>query len=526
MNATAVPRRKDTRRLSSLEMPPVYVQLADSLEEMIRRRSFHPGDRVPSVRQFSREQRVSIPTALHAYATLEARGWIEARPKSGFYVCSRLSDTIPQLLQPTTSPRISDLAETDPLDLLPCDEYEPEKVHFGTAVPSPDLLPGLRLARIMAGVTRRLGVKGANYGPLAGAPELRREIARRSLSAGLRITPDDLVITLGATEAIALALRAVCMPGDTVIVESPTFFGLLRQLREMGLKALPIPVHATEGIDLDALARALGKNRVGALLLVPNFHNPVGFVMPDARKQELVRLAASRNLPVIEDDIYGDMPHHGVRPRALKAFDPNGIVIHCGSYSKSIAPGYRIGYIAAGKWQDRVLALKKVQSGGNPLLSTLAVAEFLRDGGYDRFLRSFRESCRLQVTKMRDAIAHSFPEEIRLSRPAGGFILWCELSARVESMELFHRARAAGIAIAPGPFFSSDGGFRNFIRISCGYPWSSKIERGVHVLGQLVREMTADSAAVAKRPGSAQAARPDGFALRRKGRVTARSPAK
>ena len=178
-----------------------------------------------------------------------------------------------------------------------------------------------------------------------------------------------------------MALQAVCSAGDTVVVESPTYFGLLRQLRELGLKALPIPVHANEGIDLDALALALAKTRVSALLLIPNFHNPVGFVMSDRNKRELVRIAASRDLPIIEDDLYGDMAHQGLRPHALKAFDPSGIVIHCSSYSKSIAPGYRVGYVAAGKWQQRVLALKKVHSGGNPLLPALAVAEFLRDGG-------------------------------------------------------------------------------------------------------------------------------------------------
>jgi DNA-binding transcriptional MocR family regulator len=470
-------------------VPPIYLRLADSLEAMIRSRSFRPGDRMPSVRQFSREQRVSIPTAMHAFATLEARGYIEARPKSGFYVCARLSDSIPELLSNSSVPRVSDLAHTDPLSLLRNDDYDPAKVPFGTAVPSPELLPGLRLARVMSRVARRLGANGGNYGPVEGPLALRREISRRSLAAGLNLVPDDLCITLGATEAIALALMAVCSPGDTVVVESPTFFGLLRQLRELGLKALPIPVHANEGIDLDALASALGKTRASALLLIPNFHNPVGFAMSDRNKKELVRIAASRNLPIIEDDLYGDMAHQGARPHALKAFDPTGIVIHCSSYSKSVAPGYRVGYIAAGKWHERVLALKKVHSSGNPLLPALAVAEFLKDGGYDRFMRSFRESCRQQVAKMRDAIGYTFPSEIRLSRPLGGYVLWCELPAQVDSMELFYQAMKAGIAIAPGPFFSPDSGFRNFIRINCGYPWSSRIERGVQTLGQLVREL-------------------------------------
>lgn len=476
-------------------MPPVYIQLADSLEAMIRRRSFRPGDRMPSLRQFSLEQRVSIATALHAYATLETRGLVEARPKSGFYVSARLSDAIPGLRDSAIAPRVSDLAQTDVRDLIRADEYQPDKVQLGSAVASPDILPGVRLARIMAGVARRLGANGANYSPASGPPALRREIARHLLSAGLKFSPDDLVVTLGATEAVALALRAVCSPGDTVVVESPSYFGLLRALREMGLKALPISVHAVEGIDLDALAHALGRTRVSAMLIVPNYHNPVGFVMPETNKRELVRLAASRALPIIEDDIFGDIPHTGVRPRALKAFDQTGTVIHCSSFSKSIAPGYRVGYIAAGKWQERVLSFKNIQSGGNPTLPALAVAEFLQNGGYVRYLRSFRECCRQQVAKMREAIGHYFPEEIRLSRPAGGFILWCELPANVDSTELFHRARAEGVTVSPGPYFSSDGGFRNFIRISCGYPWSSRIERGVQVLGTLAREMGAGAKA-------------------------------
>ena len=279
---------------------------------------------------------------MHAYATLEARGYVEARPKSGFFVSARLSDSIPELLSIPSPPRVSDLSNTDPLSLLRSDDYDPAKIPFGSAVPSPDLLSGLRLARVISRVARRLGANGGNYGPTKGPFMLRREISRRLLGAGLSLSPDDLCITLGATEAIALALKAVCSPGDTVVVESPTFFGLLRQLREFGLKALPIPVHANEGIDLDALASALARTRVSALLLIPNFHNPVGFAMSDRNKKELVRIAASRGLPIIEDDLFGDMPHQGTRPSALKAFDPTGIVIHCSSFSKSLAPGYRV----------------------------------------------------------------------------------------------------------------------------------------------------------------------------------------
>ena len=470
---------------------PLYIQLADSLEGMITRRSLRPGDRVPSVRQFSREQRVSVPTALSAYVLLETRGLIEARPKSGFYVCARDADAVPSVLRSQPAAKVSDLAHSDPLDLLLSDEYSPDIVQFGSAIPSPEILPGLKVGRIIAGVARRLGANGGNYDFAPGDELLRREIARRSLVAGHTLGPDDFIVTVGCTEAVHIALRATCEPGDTVIVESPTFFGLLRQLRELGLKALPIPVDPVSGIDLDAVARALSKTKVSACLLVPNFHNPMGFTMPDERKRELVRLAASRGLPIIEDDIYGDIPHKGPRPRCLKAFDREGTVILCSSFSKCVGPGYRIGYIAAGKWHERALALKRVMSMAGPTIPTLAIAEFLRNGGYDRYLRSFREQCRQQVGRMSQAIGEAFPEEIRLSRPEGGFVLWCELPRRVDSMDLFYQSRAAGIAIAPGPLFSSDGGFKNFVRFNCGYPWSSQIERAVGVLGHMVRGLAA-----------------------------------
>jgi DNA-binding transcriptional MocR family regulator len=491
MNGTVHVRKGDPRLVSRRMQSPLYIQLADSLEGMISRRSLRPGDRIPSVRQFSREQRVSVPTALSAYVLLETRGLIEARPKSGFYVRAREADAIPSVLRSRPAAKVSDLAHSDPLDLLLSDEYNPDIVQFGSAIPSPEILPGVKVGRIMAAVARRLGPNGSNYDFAPGDASLRREIARRSMAAGHTLGPEDFIITVGATEAVHVALRATCQPGDTVVVESPTFFGLLRQLRELGLKALPIPVDPVTGIDLDALARAFAKTRVSACLVIPNFHNPMGFSMPDARKRELVRLAASRGVPVIEDDIYGDIPHKGPRPRSLKAFDPEGMVILCSSFSKCVGPGYRIGYIAAGKWHDRALALKRVMSMAGPTIPTLAIAEYLRNGGYDRYLRTFRERCRQQVGQMREAIAEAFPEEIRLSRPEGGFVLWCELPATVDSMELFHQGRAAGIAVAPGPLFSSDGGFRNFIRINCGYPWSPQVERAVGVLGHMVRGLAA-----------------------------------
>ncbi len=481
--------------MESLKLPPpseslpVYQKLARIIEGMIDDRSLRPGDRVPSVRQFSTQQRVSVPTTLQAFATLEDRGLIEARPKSGFYVRVRRADALAQPVHSgLAAPRITEFADID-MEALLADQSNPALVHLGAALPCPTLLPWEKLARTMAAISRRLGADSVAYDVTPGSDVLRRELARRSLEWGCALKAEDFITTVGATEAVALALRVTCSPGDTVVVESPTYFGFASLLRELGLRALPIPVDSTTGLDLEALQKALRRTRVAACLLIPNFHNPVGCLMPDEHKRHVLEMLATRGIPLIEDDIYGDLQHHGSRPRCIKASDTDGSVILCGSYSKTLAPGYRVGYMAAGRWQAAVAALKRVTTLSGAGLPVLAVAEFLKNGCYDRYLRSIRQTYHHQVERMRESIAESFPEGIRLSRPQGGYVLWCELPAGVDAMQLARDARAAGTSIAPGPLFSPDGGFKNFIRINCGFPWTPRIERSVNVLGHLVRRM-------------------------------------
>jgi DNA-binding transcriptional MocR family regulator len=473
-------------------MTPIYQRLAGLLEDMIQSRSLRAGDRMPSVRQFSSQQGVSVPTVLRAYVTLETRGLIEARPKSGFYVRARQADLTPESMKSAISSKITALENPDPLEALMADHANSKLVPFGAALPSADLLPGIKLTRTMAAIGRRLGANNVNYDATSGNEALRRELARRSLKWGCALHADDFIVTVGATEAVSLALRATCKPGDTVAVESPTYFGLASMVRELQLKALPIPVNCAVGIDLDALENALRKTRVATCVLIPNFHNPIGCAMPDERKRRLIEMCAERDVPIIEDDTYGDLQHEGARPRCLRAFDSEASVILCGSFSKTLAPGYRVGYIAAEKWQSRVRALKQTSTLNGALLPALAVAEFLKNGGYDRYLRSVRQAYHHQVAKMKEAIVESFPDGISLSRPKGGFVLWCELPGKVDAIKLFKQAREAGISIAPGPLFSPTGDFRNFIRINCGHPWNAPIERAVGILGHLVRKLSTD----------------------------------
>ncbi len=480
-------QNRRVRRAGNFAQGPLYQRLADLLEKMIQSRSLRAGDRMPSVRQFGAQQRVSVPTALQAYVTLESRGLIEARPKSGFYVRARLADLAPEPARSSLAPRITTLEDPDPMESLLADHANSKLVPFGAALPSASLLPGIKLTRTMAAIGRRLGANSIDYDMAPGSEALRCELARRSLEWGCTLKADDFMVTVGATEAVSLALRSVCKPGDTVVVESPTYFGLANTLRELQLKALPIPVNCADGIDLDMLEKALRKTRIAACVLVPNFHNPIGFAMPDERKRRLIELCARRNISIIEDDTYGDLPHKGARPRCLKALEDS--VILCGSFSKKLAPGYRVGYIAAGRWQPRVRALKQTSTLIGALLPTLTIAEFLKNGGYDRYLRSVRQAYRHQVARMKEAVVENFPEGVCLSRPKGGYLLWCELPGRADAVKLFKQAREAGISIAPGPMFSPTGDFRNFIRINCGHPWSKSIENAVGTLGRLVRKL-------------------------------------
>ncbi len=470
---------------------PVYRRLAGILEGLIGSRSLRTGDRMPSVRQFSSQQGVSVPTALEAYTLLEARGLLEARPRSGYYVRARLAETIPEPAPAGGAPRVTMMDGPDPVEALLADYADTRLVPLGAAIPSPQLLPGAKLTRIMAVIGRRLGAESIQYDVAPGPVSLRRELSRRSLDWGCALPADDFLITVGATEAMSLALRAVCEPGDTVAIEAPTYFGLAMTLREHRLKALPVPVHPSQGWDLDILERTLRRRRVKACVTVPNFHNPTGSATSDAHKKRLVEICSRRGLALIEDDTYGDLPHHGARPRCLRAFDDGSTVLLCGSFSKKLAPGYRVGYLAAGTWQSRVRALKQTSTLTGALLPSLAVAEFLKTGGYDRYLRSIRQSYRLQTERMREALATHFPEGTALSRPQGGYMLWCQLPRGADATEFFHQARAAGISLAPGPLFSVEGTFRDCVRLNCGYPWDTRLERAVKTLGRIATKLVA-----------------------------------
>jgi DNA-binding transcriptional MocR family regulator len=474
--------------VSEQNTKPLYLQVADNVADLISAGSLRMGDRVPSVRRLSRQQKVSIPTILRAYMELESRRLIEARPKSGFYVRPRLSEAVgePSAAHRTTAAPWADFHPSTPIVR---DLSNPAFVPFGGAIPSPELLPMTKLSRITGNIAREYSGEVLSYDPVPGSEKLRREISRRSLDWGCHLGADEFLITNGATEAIHLALRAVTQPGDSVLIESPAYYGFIHILNQMGLKAVAVPATAREGISLEGVEAVLKKRRIAAILVVPSFSNPLGCQMPEEARKALLQMTEKKNIPIIEDDIYGDLQHEGPRPRCLKAFDGDGRVILCGSYSKTLAPGYRVGYAAPGRWLNKMVHLKIATNWGSASLPALAVAEFLRNGGYDHHLRTIRRTYRDQVQKMREAVAEAFPAPVKISNPRGGFVLWVELAPQVDAMRLFAEARKAGISIAPGPIFSQTGEFANYIRLSSGFPWNAKMEAAIGTLGKLIAGM-------------------------------------
>lgn len=464
---------------------PLYVRIADNLAQQVARGALRPGDRVPSLRRLSRQQRVSMSTALQAYLWLENRGYLEARPQSGFYVRTPFSTLIPEpqfearKTPPTavgTHAILADIMES---------ASDPANIPFGAGCASAELFPNRKLNLIMCRVIRRQPHHSTRYDFPPGVEPLRRQIARRSLDIGCGFSPRDVVVTCGALEAINLSLRAVARPGDVVAVESPTYFGILESAAALSMKVVEIQTHPQQGMDLDELERAIRQHRVKACVTMTNCHNPLGYVLPDKYKRDLVELTARRNIALIEDDVYGDLAFEGPRPRTLKSYDRKGLVLLCSSFSKILSPGYRLGWVVAGRFRAEVERLKLLTTVATASLPQLVVAEFMESGSYDRHLKRLRAGLAAQVEIVRQAIAKYFPAGTRISRPAGGYMLWVELPAKINALRLYRAALAEHISILPGTFFSATGRYQNYIRINCGHAWSEAYDRALLTLGRL-----------------------------------------
>jgi DNA-binding transcriptional MocR family regulator len=477
----------------------LYQELAGEIEDLVLRRVLLPGERLASVRQQRERRGVSPATVFQAYDLLQARGIAVARPRSGYYVAPhalaaaeacrdeviKLAASEPEASHPDGDPVAVDVSELV-FQLLDAGRAR-DIVPFGSAFPSPLLFPLAKLARAAASSLRRIDPWSTVADLPPGNAELRRQIALRYQQDGVQVDADDIIITNGALEALNLCLQAVARPGDTVLIESPSFYAGLQALERLELKAVEVATHARDGIDLAALAEALQRHRPKACWLMTSFQNPLGSLMPPEKKRALVALLAQHGVPLIEDDVYGELYFGAQRPALAKRYDSDGLVMHCGSFSKCLAPGFRVGWAAPGRFARAVERLKVTTSLAAALPSQLALAEYLGQGGYERHLRQLRLTLAQQQDSMLEAIAQHFPDGTRVTRPQGGYFLWVELPPGVDALALHRAALAQGIGIAPGPMFSARRAYTNCIRLNYGHIWDASHAQAMDRLGTLAR---------------------------------------
>ena len=463
----------------------LYERVATHLGEQIRRGVLRAGERMPSLRQLGRDQGVSVSTAVEVYAQLERQGLLEARPRSGYYIRAMPAPGAVGTRAPARLARTPQPVRQPELLCVPEELTRKARMALHSATPAPALLPGAALHSALQRVMRRDPDAAVRYAAAEGVADLRLRIAERYARVGVDVDPEEVVITAGAMEAISLALRVVTSPGDVVLLETPTYHGLLQAVAALGLRVLEVPTDAESGIDVACLEKQLARQPVRAAILVPNFNNPAGSLTGDAGKRAIVAACTAHGVTVIEDDLYAELAFSGERPAPLRRFDTRGQVITCGSYSKMLAPGLRVGWALGGRWTQQLLHAKGFSTVATATLPQLAIADYLARHGLDPHLRRLRRALADNAQRSRDAILRHWPAGTCVGDPGGGLSLWVQLPQELDARSLYEAGLARGIGSLPGDLFSLRGDHRHHLRLSFGVPWSDAVDDALRTLGRL-----------------------------------------
>lgn len=464
----------------------LYQEIADHTERLIVDGTLRVGERLPSIRQSCKRHGVSPITVTQAYYLLESKGLIEARAKSGYFVRARLGRNLPEPEMSHPVGGSTPLEVSDFIFQILDSVRDPSVIPLGSSFPSPYLFPLEKLGGYLGKVARKLDPRATATDLTPGNEELRRQLALRYLARGASVSPQEIVITSGAMEGLNLCLQAVTRPGDLIAIESPTFYAGLQASERLGLKVIEIPSHPREGVSLTALEDALQHHPVKACLFMLNFANPTGSQVSDERKKELIKLLHRYNVPMIEDDVYAELYFGQQAPLCSKVEDADGLVMHVSSFSKCLAPGYRLGWVAAGRFARQVERIKLSTSLATTVPVQIAVADYLKHGAYENHLRKLRRQLAEQEASLVAAVERYFPPGTRLARPQGGYFLWLELPSQVNTLVVHQQALARGISIAPGPIFSAKREFSHHLRLNFGHPDSDARKEAMAVLGELI----------------------------------------
>lgn len=462
----------------------LYRQVISLVREMQTDGTIKAGEKLPSLRSMANKLSVSVPTIKQAYFELEHQGIIVARPQSGYYLKSIETATL--------SPKKSSLADKPVsvsrqqlIEQVYRAIHQPNNIPLGVANPVAAKPATKALNRTMRRVLSLAGDKALNYGPMNGYEPLRRQLAIQYLNSGLVVSPDDIVITNGAQEAINIALQTVAKPGDIIAVESPCYFGVLELIENLGMLALEIPLDAEQSLCLLDVEKALDTHKVKACVFSTSIANPLGCLLTEDKKQGLVELLESHNVPLIEDDVYGALYYTASQGKPAQFYSKKGLVLTCSSFSKTVAPSYRIGWILTSSFSNKTSKIKRALSCSSPLINQWTLCEFMRTGEYERYLNVLRQALLTNKERMISHITSHFPSDTRVTDPQGGTVLWLELGDDLDGNRLFRKALQHNISIAPGSLFSPSNRYLHCIRLSYGLPWNDSIESALITLGKL-----------------------------------------
>jgi len=468
----------------------LYQQVIDFIEHQQKIGALQPGDKLPSLRKLSRQFEISVPTVKQAYIELERQGQVAAKPQSGYFLQAAQARTL--------KPRPAKWAQCAPVEVQGRSMIEqvhaavhlPDTVALGISNPIQAHPPDKALARLMRSVLSKVSEKAVSYGPVTGDAKLRMQLAFRYQDQGVETNPDDIVITNGAQEALSIALQCVAKRGDIIAIESPCFFGIIELIETLGMKALEVYTCTEDGVCLEDLAEAINQHDITACLFSTAINNPLGSMKTDEQRQEMVSLLELHDIPLIEDEVYSEIYFTDTKPKPAQLYSEKGLVMTCSSFSKTAAPGYRIGWLLPGKFEEQAKRIKRAQSSSTPMLQQWTLNEYLLSGDYDRHLCVLRKTLAYNCERMRALLADHFPPEVCISKPQGGSVLWLRCQSHVNTSEFFQEGLAQGVSFAPGVIFSPSGRYKNYMRVSFGVLWGDDIEMAIKVLGKLVFEHT------------------------------------
>ncbi|WP_158784498.1 PLP-dependent aminotransferase family protein [Pantoea sp. BAV 3049] len=465
-----------------------YQQLIDQVRQQIVSEIWLPGEKLPSLREQVSLNGMSLMTVMHAYQVLESQGWIQSRPQSGYYVAPRAEF----LSQPAGHLKVQ-LAESVDINAFIFDVLQacrdPAIVPFGSAFPDPGLFPQRQLMRSLTAVSHSLKPADALNNLPPGNETLRKTLAQRYALQGIQVSPDEIVITNGAMEALNLSMQAVTEPGDWVAIENPCFYGALQVIERLKLKAVAIASDPQHGLDLEELSGALERWPIKACWMMTNQQNPVGCTLSKEKKQQLVTLLAKHQVTLIEDDVYSELYFGSEKPLPAKAFDRDSSVLHCSSFSKNLVAGFRVGWVAAGKHAQRIQRLQLMSTLSTSAPMQLALANYLGTRSYDSHLRRLRQLLEQRKTQARASLKRHLPAAARINDSQGGYFLWIELPRQINTTDLYYLALQHNISIAPGKMFSSGEQYANYFRFNTAWEWGEVQEAAVATLGGLIAGM-------------------------------------